>query len=1091
MHELLAQGDFVRSLARQLIGGDHAEDLAQDAWVKALRRQSAVQHPRQWLARVLRRLAANFRRDAARRARREAAAAHAQQVEGPSTADVLACEEARQRVVAAVLALEEPFRGTVLARFYECLEGDQIAARHGIAVATVRSRLKRGLDQLRARLDAEHGGERAAWAAPLLLLGKGGSPLAFPILGGLMSMTKKLCLAAGLMLLAGLSVWTLWPEANSPAPGIATAVAQGAAGSVGADSGARQEDAQRRVEAGVGGASISGPSAPLPFPVVDEPVEEVPVRVLDAATRRPVAGAVVLYQPFRVDFEHPEVRGNGALQEANYSTDFLERFGSRTETAADGAAVIHLPHTGGRVIASHGDRSVDTRIDPEKLLPGERANLWLEDPRWIRLRVVDATSGAPMSDMMVEYSSRGSTLLPRSGSSGGLHGPSDADGMLRLPWRRDWDSLRVRPWITGRSEWVQLDLPAALDRVTELRCPTTGSLTIQLRTPTGQLWPTAIHATAEPAGGGDGAPQYGPVMWCGSEPGIFRVARVETGRTFRIRANPESPDNDAGFLGVTTAAGPTRAGEDVCVVLTTRIEPCILQARLQHADGSTLPGTRVHIRCEFGDFECYPDASGRVTWTVPVGSPNRGSITETDRRTGERLIGSWRLDVAATPGLHDLGTVTLAAPPVVVAGEFDLGHGAWGGATVKLRVEVPHRDDGWHHLQEITVPVGTAPAFAVHADTDAKTVRVSVLPSRQFAAPDPIVVPTGTTDLRLHLARGLPLRARVLAPAAYAQALSCRAVREDGAVLAPVAANDDDAPTRGEAALVDFDGESARFLWPSLPAGSYRVEVTAPGMDQPLVRVPAVRLGDDSPADPRLDPIDVRARTRTLTIRIVPLPGGARPITDGGVLAWPTGQHGAERFGMLFDARAEAQLLVGPGPVDVLVAVPGHRLWQAEAVTESSLQVAPEPCLQVRFRLSEHLAGRLRGYRVAVQLEPQETRTDARSPTVHFVRPGERAAAVQTSLTWLHRLAGTGEVTLDPGAAAVASVPVSAPGTFKLGVRLIGPTGDAWLTYSNPYPPHRVTPERVLVHGEDDPAFEIDAPLATIDRVTRDLERRR
>src|SRR5262249_54138983 len=40
--------------------------------------------------------------------------------------------------------------------------------RLGVPPATVRTRLLRALDKLRARLDAEHGGSREAWAAPLL-----------------------------------------------------------------------------------------------------------------------------------------------------------------------------------------------------------------------------------------------------------------------------------------------------------------------------------------------------------------------------------------------------------------------------------------------------------------------------------------------------------------------------------------------------------------------------------------------------------------------------------------------------------------------------------------------------------------------------------------------------------------------------------------------------------------------------------------------------------------------------------------------------------------------------------------------------------
>src|SRR5262249_33876953 len=118
MHRLLAEGDFVRALARQLIGGADADDLAQDTWLAALRRPAAVARPRAGRAGGAARRASTRRRAERRRGAREDGVRGADAATAPSTAEILACEEVRQRVVAAVLALDEPFRGTVLARFY-------------------------------------------------------------------------------------------------------------------------------------------------------------------------------------------------------------------------------------------------------------------------------------------------------------------------------------------------------------------------------------------------------------------------------------------------------------------------------------------------------------------------------------------------------------------------------------------------------------------------------------------------------------------------------------------------------------------------------------------------------------------------------------------------------------------------------------------------------------------------------------------------------------------------------------------------------------------------------------------------------------
>jgi DNA-directed RNA polymerase specialized sigma24 family protein len=51
-----------------------------------------------------------------------------------------------------VLALDEPWRSAVLWRFFHDLQPRVIAARLGVPVATVRSRVQRGLELLRTEL---------------------------------------------------------------------------------------------------------------------------------------------------------------------------------------------------------------------------------------------------------------------------------------------------------------------------------------------------------------------------------------------------------------------------------------------------------------------------------------------------------------------------------------------------------------------------------------------------------------------------------------------------------------------------------------------------------------------------------------------------------------------------------------------------------------------------------------------------------------------------------------------------------------------------------------------------------------------------
>lgn len=149
---LLAERRWVVGLARHLVRDeDAADDLAQDAWLQASQRPpKTASSPRGWLATVLYRLAARRRRDSVRRERRERAVARPDVA--PATLDVVEAAETHRFVVEAVLALDEPFRTAVLLRYFDGCEPEEVARRTGTSAATARSRVRRGVETLRARL---------------------------------------------------------------------------------------------------------------------------------------------------------------------------------------------------------------------------------------------------------------------------------------------------------------------------------------------------------------------------------------------------------------------------------------------------------------------------------------------------------------------------------------------------------------------------------------------------------------------------------------------------------------------------------------------------------------------------------------------------------------------------------------------------------------------------------------------------------------------------------------------------------------------------------------------------------------------------
>lgn len=228
---LLEHAEWVRVLATRLVRDD-ADDAVQELWLSTLRSPPDPTRPaRPWLARVLVNAARKRFRDETTRAAQEASAPVAEQADPEA---LVGRVQVQQRLVQQVLELDEPFRQTVLLRFFEGLSSAEIAERLNVPAGTVRWRLKEALDRLRAALDAGHGGARESWrlaVAPLVL------PSAGPWLtAGVALMDKKLRLAvvAACLLFLGMLGWSLpgslsagddAPRRVEPAPtgGVATA----------------------------------------------------------------------------------------------------------------------------------------------------------------------------------------------------------------------------------------------------------------------------------------------------------------------------------------------------------------------------------------------------------------------------------------------------------------------------------------------------------------------------------------------------------------------------------------------------------------------------------------------------------------------------------------------------------------------------------------------------------------------------------------------------------------------------------------------------------------------------------------------------
>jgi hypothetical protein len=137
----------------------------------------------------------------------------------PSAAELAARVELQRKLAEAVLALSEPTRSTLVLRYLEGLAPRHIARRQGVPPATVKSRLKRGLSELRARLDRDHGGDGRSWLAALapLLRAPTRAPL-FPLSIGVLAVNAKLLVTSGALAAAlALFLWTPAHAGHAPA----------------------------------------------------------------------------------------------------------------------------------------------------------------------------------------------------------------------------------------------------------------------------------------------------------------------------------------------------------------------------------------------------------------------------------------------------------------------------------------------------------------------------------------------------------------------------------------------------------------------------------------------------------------------------------------------------------------------------------------------------------------------------------------------------------------------------------------------------------------------------------------------------------
>jgi RNA polymerase sigma-70 factor (ECF subfamily) len=251
IHELLSHAEWLRGLARHLVrDGDEVSDVVQQTWVAALRSPPDGARPaRPWLAQVLRNLVRKSARTDRNRGAREVAVS-VPDAAALSPEALLESMQVQRLVGELVLALDEPYRSAILARYYEGLEPAQIADALGVPAGTIRWRVSEGVARLRAALDGRFGGH-GRWRLTLVPLVSDKAPLK-----GALVMTKmKVMLAVVALGATVVSGGLVWRSAAAVHAGRAsTAAASGPARPLALAAGTNEPSAS--------GAAESPPAAP-------------------------------------------------------------------------------------------------------------------------------------------------------------------------------------------------------------------------------------------------------------------------------------------------------------------------------------------------------------------------------------------------------------------------------------------------------------------------------------------------------------------------------------------------------------------------------------------------------------------------------------------------------------------------------------------------------------------------------------------------------------------------------------------------------------------------------------------------------------
>jgi hypothetical protein len=200
----------------------------------------------------------------------------------------------------------------------------------------------------------------------------------------------------------------------------------------------------------------------------------------------------------------------------------------------------------------------------------------------------------------------------------------------------------------------------------------------------------------------------------------------------------------------------------------------------------------------------------------------------------------------------------------------------------------------------------------------------------------------------------------------------------------------------GSARRVSADVQS--FTWVAQPPGEYRLEFRLWGDPQPLTVIDNIHLPLPAGGDPRLRDVDLHDRMERLSIRLLS-PSG-EPLKKGGLaLLAPRQSEECVEIGA-----GECEMLVRPGPVDLLVTINGYRPTEIHGA-RGQVDVTVQPWGQVQLTFPEPpeipAGAVLEAFLQSQDAESLRYRTRSSAGSIHSLQPESEFTVVSNGTVTL------------------------------------------------------------------------------------------